>query len=185
MGVSSREINRASPSARAARRDPAMAKNLRLAAVTLAAGLSLAACAKTVDQRGNQPTEEKLADIQPGVATKDDVARLLGTPSSIGTFDEKTWYYISKRTEQFAFLTPELVDQQVVAISFDDNGTVTDVKRHGMDDRRDVTPVARSTPAAGKELSFMEQLLGNVGKFNSNRSGVPGTTMPGQLPGGY
>src|SRR4051794_5818803 len=162
-----------------------MTKRMGLAAAALAVGLALAGCSKTVDQRGNLPTDEKLAEIQPGVSTKDDVTRLLGTPSSTGTFDEKTWYYISKRTEQFAFLTPELLDQQVVAITFNENGVVADLKRHGMDDRRDVSPVARSTPAAGRELSFMEQLIGNVGKFNSNRNGPPGGDVPGQVPGGY
>ena len=165
-----------------------MTNRMGLAAVALAAALALAGCSKTLDQRGNLPSDEKLSEIQTGVSTKDDVTRLLGTPSSTGTFDEKTWYYISKRTEQFAFLTPELLDQQVVAITFDENGTVTDVKRHGMDDRREVTPVARTTPAAGKELSFMEQLIGNVGKFNGGSAGAPGggpTSMPGQVPGGY
>jgi len=165
-----------------------MTNRMGLAAAALAAALALAGCSKTVDQRGNLPTDDKLAEVQTGVSTKDDVTRLLGTPSSTGTFDEKTWYYISKRTEQFAFLTPELLDQQVVAITFDENGTVTDVKRHGMDDRREVTPVARTTPAAGKELSFIEQLIGNVGKFNGGNAGSPGggsTSLPGQVPGGY
>jgi outer membrane protein assembly factor BamE (lipoprotein component of BamABCDE complex) len=164
-----------------------MLDRLRLSRLALALGgtLALASCAKTIDQRGNLPPDDKLAEIQTGASTRDDVTRLLGTPSSTGTFDDKTWYYISKRTEQFAFLAPEIIDQQVVAITFDDNGTVRDLKRLGMADKRDVTPVARATPAAGKELSFMEQLIGNVGKFNTNRGGVPGQTQPGQLPGNY
>jgi outer membrane protein assembly factor BamE (lipoprotein component of BamABCDE complex) len=161
-----------------------MRDKMRLVACTLAAAaaLSLASCAKTIDQRGNLPSDEKLAEVQVGVSTRDEVSRVLGTPSSTSTFDEKTWYYISRKTEQFAFLTPELLDQQVVAVTFDDAGIVRDVARHGMDERRDITPVARSTPAAGKELSFIEQLIGNVGKFNSSGSGR--STTPG-VPGSY
>ena len=170
----------------AARRDSAMRDKMRLVACTLAAAaaLSLASCAKTIDQRGNLPTDDKLAEIQVGSTTRDEVSRLLGTPSSTSTFDEKTWYYISKKTEQFAFLTPDLLDQQVVAVSFDDSGIVRGVTRHGMDDRRDITPVARSTPAAGKELSFIEQLIGNVGKFNASDSNRNNSTTPG-VPGNY
>jgi outer membrane protein assembly factor BamE (lipoprotein component of BamABCDE complex) len=171
-----------------------MPKRPRRAVATIIALVlagSLAACSKTVEQRGNQPTAEKVAEIKPGISTQEDVTRILGTPSSVGTFDDKTWYYISRRTEQLAFLTPDLVDQQVIAVSFDEQGLVREVRRHGMDERRAVTPVARSTPAAGKELSFIEQLIGNVGKFNPSassgsfsRSSKPGPTDPG-YPGGY
>ena len=35
-------------------------------------------------------------------------------------------------------------------------------------DSRPVDPTARETPSAGKELGFMEQLIGNLGKFNAN-----------------
>jgi outer membrane protein assembly factor BamE (lipoprotein component of BamABCDE complex) len=141
---------------------------------SLLGGLCLAAlaaaCAPVIDQRGNLPDEDKLATIRPGVTNKDAVAQLLGTPSSKGTFDDRTWYYISKRTEQTAFFDPKLLDQQVFAVDFDENGLVSDVRHIGMEDRRDVTPVARETPAAGKELTIVEQLLGNVGRFNTTSS---------------
>lgn len=152
----------------------------------LLGGLCLAAlaagCAPVVDQRGNLPDDDKLATIHPGVTNKDAIAQLLGTPSAKGTFDDRTWYYISKRTEQVAFFEPTLLDQQVVAIDFDNNGMVSDIRHLGMEDRRDVTPVARQTPAAGRELTILEQLLGNVGRFNTNSDKNKGPTNTG---GGY
>ena len=132
-----------------------------------AAALALAGCASMVDQRGNLPDPEKLGQVRPGITTKDGVQTLLGTPSSTGTFDGATWYYISRRTEQFAFFEPKVTDSQVVAIDFDDQGIVRDVHKHGLDDSRKIEPVARATPAPGRELSFIEQLIGNVGKFNT------------------
>jgi outer membrane protein assembly factor BamE (lipoprotein component of BamABCDE complex) len=142
-------------------------KRLRL--VLSAAGLVVAVtgCQTMVDQRGNLPDAEKVARITPGVTKKDTVTELLGTPSSVGTFDDHTWYYISKRTEQWAFLEPKTVDQQVVIVDFDDQGTVKDIRRTGLDDHRDIVPNARSTPSPGHELSFFEQLFGNLGKFNN------------------
>ena len=136
----------------------------------LAAALLLAAtggCATMVDQRGNLPDAEKVARIRPGVTTKDAVTQLLGTPTCTATFDNNTWYYISKRTEQWAFLEPKTVDQQVVIVDFDDSGTVKDIRHTSYDDRRDIVPVARATPSPGKELTFFEQLFGNMGKFNT------------------
>jgi outer membrane protein assembly factor BamE (lipoprotein component of BamABCDE complex) len=123
-----------------------------------------------VEQRGNLPDPAKVAQIQPGVTTKETVTQLLGTPSSVATFSDKTWYYISRRTEQLAFFDPDVVDQQVVAIGFDDGGVVRNVARSNLADARQVEPSERVTPAAGRELGILEQLLGNLGRFNSEGS---------------
>ena len=133
-------------------------------------GSGLAACAPTVDQRGNLPEPDKLAGIRPGATTKDEVAKILGTPSSTAVFDNKTWYYISRRTEQTAFFDPEVLDQQVVVVGFDEGGVVREVQHLNLADSRPVDPSSRETPSAGKELSFVEQLIGNLGKFNPNGS---------------
>src|ERR1051325_5638108 len=87
-------------------RRPSPRRLLRLGALALL----LAGCAPTIDQRGNLPDETKLATIKPGLTTKETVSQLLGTPSSISTFNDKTWYYISRRTEQTAFFAPDVID---------------------------------------------------------------------------
>jgi outer membrane protein assembly factor BamE (lipoprotein component of BamABCDE complex) len=143
-------------------------------AILIAATASwLAACSPMIDQRGNLPDEDKLAAIQPGVTTRDAVSHLLGTPSSIATFDDKTWYYISRRTEQTAFFAPQVMDQQVIAVAFDEQGVVREVDRHGLADGRPIEPSARETPSAGRELGFFEQLLGNLGRFNKDEKRSP------------
>jgi outer membrane protein assembly factor BamE (lipoprotein component of BamABCDE complex) len=130
--------------------------------------LALAACQPTIDQRGNLPDQSKVAEIEPGVTTKDMVSQILGTPSSVSTFSDRTWYYISRRTEQTAFFEPEVLDQQVVVVAFDEGGVVRDIHHLNLADSRPVDPTARETPSAGKELGFMEQLIGNLGKFNAS-----------------
>jgi outer membrane protein assembly factor BamE (lipoprotein component of BamABCDE complex) len=145
--------------------------------------LGIVGCAPVIDQRGNLPDPTKLATIQPGVTTKDAVSQLLGTPSSVSTFSDKTWYYISRRTSQTAFFAPEVMDQEVVTVAFDDSGVVRDVERRGLADSRPVDPSPRVTPSAGRELGFFEQLIGNLGRFNTD-SNTPGALhRPGQ-PGG-
>jgi outer membrane protein assembly factor BamE (lipoprotein component of BamABCDE complex) len=129
--------------------------------------LALAACQPTIDQRGNLPDEKKLSAIEPGVTTKEAVTQLLGTPSSVSTFGDKTWYYISRRTEQTAFFNPQVLDQQVVVVAFDEGDVVRNVQHLNLADSRPIDPSSRETPSAGKEITFMEQLLGNLGKFNT------------------
>lgn len=60
-----------------------------------------------------------------------------------------------------------MIDQQVVAIAFDKDGKVKDLKRYGMKDGRQIAFIQRETPTRGKELTVLEQLFGNFGRFNS------------------
>jgi len=140
----------------------------------------LAACVPTVDQRGNLPEPDKLAGIRPGATTKDEVAKILGTPSSTAVFDNKTWYYISRRTKQVAFFDPDVVDQQVYIVNFDDRGVVKAVDHRTLKDGREITPAPGATPAPGRELTFLEQIIGNVGRFNKtgDSSSTPGRKTP-------
>ncbi len=112
-----------------------------------------------------------MTQIHPGKTTKDQVVKILGTPSSVGVFNEKNWYYISERTKQFAFFKPQVTDQQVYVVSFNDDGVVKAVDHKKLQDGQEVVPVARVTPAPGRELTFLEQLLGNLGKFNGGGGG--------------
>jgi outer membrane protein assembly factor BamE (lipoprotein component of BamABCDE complex) len=148
-----------------------------LKAASAGAVLLLVGCSTFVDQRGNLPDEDKLVLIKPGVSTRETVQQLLGTPSSTSTFDDSTWYYISKRTEQWAFLAPTTVDQQVVEIDFDRDGQVKEVRRRGLSDAKNVAMVDRATPTPGKTLGFLEQLFGNLGKFNTPE----GSRRPSQI----
>ena len=137
-----------------------------LAAVGLALALGSGACTARIDQRGNKPDEDQVVLINPGVDDKNRVAELIGTPSAISTFNDRTWYYISKRTETVAFFDPETVDQEVLAISFDDSGVVDNMRIYGPEDGRTIAYVDRTTPTEGNELTLIQQLLGNLGRFN-------------------
>jgi outer membrane protein assembly factor BamE (lipoprotein component of BamABCDE complex) len=145
-----------------------------LAAVGLAAAVTLTACTPRIDQRGNKPDEEQVVQINPGIDDKNRVAELIGTPSTISTFNDKTWYYISKRTETTAFFDPDVVDQEVLAIQFDDSGIVQNMRVYGQEDGRQIAYVDRVTPTEGNELTIIQQLLGNLGRFNPSNDSRPG-----------
>src|SRR5262249_28117577 len=139
----------------------------------------VAGCSPSVEQRGNLPNPDKLSEIHAGSTTKDEVAKILGSPSSVSVFNnDKSWYYISRRTAQTAFFDPDVLDQQVYVVKFDDQGVVKAVDHKILQDGKEITPVARATPAPGRELSFLEQLIGNLGKFNSGGGGAGGGSNP-------
>ncbi|MGH7038399.1 MAG: outer membrane protein assembly factor BamE [Stellaceae bacterium] len=137
-----------------------------IAAVSL-----LAACSVDVAQRGNLPPRDELAQIHPGTTTRAEVGKLLGSPSSTGVFDGDSWYYISKRTKQIAFFNPDVLDQEVYIISFNKQGVVSGVAHRTLKNGRAVAMAPGATPAPGRHLTFFEQIIGNIGKFNSGSSG--------------
>jgi outer membrane protein assembly factor BamE (lipoprotein component of BamABCDE complex) len=124
-----------------------------------------ASCASRTNTRGNLPDPERLAEIQAGTHSREEVVEILGSPSSTALLDQETWYYISKRTETIAFLSPEVTSQQVLVVRFDDEGVVSAVDKLDIEDANAVEPVDRKTPTAGKKLTFMQQLFGNIGRF--------------------
>jgi outer membrane protein assembly factor BamE (lipoprotein component of BamABCDE complex) len=125
--------------------------------------LLLAACEPTIANRGNILDLEKLSEIKAGESTREDVASHLGTPTQTSTFDDKTWYYVGRQTEQYSFLDPEVMKQQAIEIRFDDKGVVTSVTNLDLASAQDITPVDRRTPTYGNDNTFIQQLIGNLG----------------------
>jgi outer membrane protein assembly factor BamE (lipoprotein component of BamABCDE complex) len=144
-------------------------RRLLRGAVVIACATFLFACQPTVDDRGDSPDPAKLAQIQPGKTDKAAVTRLLGSPSSIAAFDPNVWYYISSTTEDVAFLKTQTLDQHVVAITFNKNGIVESVDKKGLKDAEAITPDPNVTPTRGRQFSWIEEFLGNFGRFNSKK----------------
>ena len=116
------------------------------------------------------PDPERLAEISNGGFSRAEVAEILGSPSSVAVLEGETWYYISKRTETLAFFEPKVSDQQVVVVRFDKKGMVSEVQTLGLDEARTIEPAERETPTASNELTFFDQLIGNLGRFNKQQA---------------
>lgn len=153
-----------------------MLKNILLS-TAMTALLATAACESDIAARGNIPKPEKLAEIQPG-ATRDEVLQAIGSPSSTGTFDNNTWYYVGQLTEDYAFYATKVIDRKVVAITFGSDGRVAEIKNLGKDDSQNVQMVARTTPTVGRDVNIWNQLFTNLGKSPA-MPGVGGTSGSG------
>jgi outer membrane protein assembly factor BamE (lipoprotein component of BamABCDE complex) len=133
-------------------------------------------------QRGNRVTEDQLAEIVPGVQTRQDVQTLLGSPTQTSTFGDPVWYYISSRTRQRPGRELAVTNQQTVVVTFDPSGVVKDVRTVGEADGKPVTMVARETPTPGNDRTLLQALFGNVGRIGPGASiptspGAPGSGL--------
>jgi outer membrane protein assembly factor BamE (lipoprotein component of BamABCDE complex) len=132
--------------------------------------------------RGNRVDADQLKELVPGTSTRADVTALLGSPTARATFDENTWLYVSEVTQPQIARTEAVLKQDVVVLSFNDQGVLRDVKKVNKDDSIPVAMVSRSTPSPGTEASFFQQLFGNIGKFNAFTPATQSTGPSGGAP---
>ncbi len=139
-----------------------------LAAMVLAAAVS--GCGATENTRGNLPLAEAIDEIKAGQQSRRQIIRILGSPSTTGTFEkQEVWYYIGEKTETLAFFKPTIIERKILMIKFNKLGQVAEVKHYNAADGKPITMVKRITPTKGKELGFFEQIIGNVGRFGNRK----------------
>ena len=124
--------------------------------------------------RGNKVTADQLKELVPGTSTRADVTSLLGSPTAKATFDDNSWIYISEVTQPRVGRVQGINEQDVVLATFDDRGILRGLKQLNKDDAKSVSVVSRATPSPGSESSFLQQLLGNVGKFTAGPAAATG-----------
>ncbi|MCB1386879.1 MAG: outer membrane protein assembly factor BamE [Nitratireductor sp.] len=146
-------------------------------ALAIGAALLVSGCnTKDVVTNGPVIDEQQLALVPVG-SSRDQVLLALGTPSTTGTFDNEVFYYISqKRQRSLAFQKLKLVDQRVLAIYFDETGTVTQIADYGLKDGRLFDFISRTTPTTGKD----QTLLGRILSPTPSKGGPPSVPQIGE-----
>lgn len=138
---------------------------LRLSAAAVALAAVTTACAPVQTYSGFRADRNnaEIPEPQVGVDTRQTVVQRFGSPSTTAIFDQTAWYYVSSVQERVAFYTPHITERQVMVVRFDGD-TVSAVERFGLERGRIVAYSREETPTRGRELTVLEQLLGNVGQ---------------------
>ena len=133
-------------------------------AAIAAAALMLASCAETIVKHGHQFRETDLQQITTGM-TQDQVKLTLGTPTTTSAVTTgNTYYYIASTEAEKSFLSPRETDRQVVAVYFNQTGTVQQVANYGLKDGKVFDFISNKTPAPGaKDEGILKQLFRNLG----------------------
>ncbi|UWR23811.1 outer membrane protein assembly factor BamE [Sulfitobacter sp. S190] len=151
------------------------ARTLRHVIVATAAAVALSACAPTIKNHGYIPPSEDLDLITVGVDTRASVEETVGAPSTAGVVNNSGFYYVRSQRSTLGFLPTRETEREVLAISFDTDGVVTNIERFGLE-RGQVVPISRRVTDAGVEnKTFLRQLLGNLSRFSPAGLGGGGT----------
>jgi len=138
----------------------------------------LAACTTIEERHGALLKPKTIQKIVPNT-TKQQVVSLLGSPSTKSSYGEQIWYYISNNQEREILANDDMLAQEVLAIYFNEDDKVYNVETYGLQDAKNVAFIERKTPTAGHELTAIEQLLGNVGRFTPDALGGRGSNPTG------
>ena len=149
-----------------------------LAVVTLAS----AGCTQLRSHQGYVVDTDLVNSVQPGVDNRQSVLQTLGKPTLAGQFDQGDWYYLARDSRNLAFRNPRPNAQITLQISFDQQGTVTAIRRGGLDQVAAVKPYGKTTPTLGRERGFFQDLFGNIGTVGA--AGAGGGAAGGNTGGG-
>jgi outer membrane protein assembly factor BamE (lipoprotein component of BamABCDE complex) len=130
--------------------------------------LALSACSPQFRNHGYVPTESDLAAITVGIDTRASVEEAIGAPSMAGVMTDSATYYVQTRMRQFAWQQPEVVERQVLAISYDSAGVVSNIERFGLQDGQVVPISRRITGTTGTNESIIRRLIGSIGGFRAS-----------------
>ncbi len=136
------------------------------ATLCLTVFMALTACAATYQNHGYVPTDSELAELIVGVDSRATVDDLVGAPTSSGLLGGGDYYYVRSRVRSFGMFRPEVIDRQILAISFDDTDTIANIERFGLEDGKFVALSRRVTDSSVVGNGFWRQILGNFGNIN-------------------
>ena len=126
---------------------------------------SIMACAPVIDNRGYFFDDRSVENIEKGTTTQTMVRDIFGSPTTVNRLNTESYYYIYSRFVTESYRAAEEVERKVLAVYFDKNKIVSDVAVYGLEDGIIIPIVARTTQTQGSELSALQQIFGNVGRF--------------------
>lgn len=130
--------------------------------------LALAASGCSADtflvHNGNMPSADKVSMVKQG-QTKNEVESILGSPSAVTSFDEKTWIYMSSTLEKIAFFTPQEKDREILTITFNAEGKVAEIKNYDLSSGKNISIDTAKTPVSGTKVGFFRRYFGGVGAY--------------------
>jgi outer membrane protein assembly factor BamE (lipoprotein component of BamABCDE complex) len=124
------------------------------------------ACTPVFRNHGYTPSDSQLANLVVGVDTRTTAEETLGPPT-ISDAETGRLYYISSRWRHYGMNPPKPISRNIVAVALDSSEVVTNVSRYGLEDGEIVALTRRVTDGGTEEITFLQQLLGNIGRIDA------------------
>ena len=130
--------------------------------------LCLTACGLEKYKTSDLPASARLETIKVG-DSKEKVLRVLGTPNYESNSAEGVGdilFYAEAKKESRIFFDPQVVSRDIYIYTFKKN-KVSEIQHLTLDDAQKVAYETDTTKVGGKELSVLQQLADNFGRYNA------------------
>lgn len=138
-------------------------RHILAAAVSVSVAGLVAGCSPEINHRGYYLKPGSLDQVREGMS-KPEVESIMGSPSTTASinFQGDSYYYITSVTKGRAFLDPQEVSRQVIAIRFDRQDQVQSLAQYTLEDGKIINILDRKTPVVGQEFSLLRELFRNA-----------------------
>ena len=133
-------------------------------ALVIASLTMTTACAKKYETHGTVVKQSQIDRIKIGLHTRNDIAMILGSPSSMSTFNPNRWYYFTEKAEVKALGQRSVLERDIVIVDFNEKGVLTSLSFKNKQDAKNVNPTKKTTKTHGQTMGIIDQFIDNVGK---------------------
>jgi outer membrane protein assembly factor BamE (lipoprotein component of BamABCDE complex) len=136
---------------------------------------SLNSCISQKLVHGNLPDAQLVSILKVGIDSKKTTTQILGEPSFRGVLGDNSFYYVGTVSSKLSFLNPKLDSQFVLELNFDKNNKLKKLYLYDEKETIDVSMSSLETKHSGKKLTFLQQILGNIGVGGMGRGTIIGS----------
>lgn len=130
----------------------------------------LSSC-QTIDIRGQYIDDHLISQFDNKKLTKDEVLNLIGSPTIEPDYSPGTWYYIQRSLARRLWFSPQVVEQRIVKIKFNQNDQVEQVAILNDCHNDEIKFLSKYTKTYGTELNPIQKFIRNIGRFNKTTDG--------------
>ena len=124
---------------------------------------------------GNLPDAQLVSMLKIGIDSKKTTTQILGEPTFKGVLGDNSFYYVGSVSSKIAFLDPKLQNQFVLELNFDKSDKLKKLYLYDENESIDVSMSSLKTEHSGKKLTFLQQILGNIGVGGMGRGTIIGS----------
>ena len=139
----------------------------------------ITSCVNKKIVNGQLPDGEMLSKLRLNEDNKQVIDQLLGSPSFKGEFGDNSYYYFSTISDKIAFLEPDLIEQKIIQLKFDDKNILSKVYLFEKNDSKEILMSSNFTKTTGREISILEQMISNFGLGMGTKGPILGSGRTG------
>ena len=109
--------------------------------------------------------EKKQSELIVNKTNKNDIIKILGTPSTTSKFDNDVWIYIERKQTQSKLKNlgkMKIYKNNVLVLEIDDYGILKNKKFYNKDDMEKIKVVKKTTNAVFKKNSFIYDFMSSM-----------------------